>query len=76
MDRRAFIRLVAAAAKSAGLEGQRIVTYPDALAAATGVLRRVRGNDLILLKGSRSVGLEAVAKAIAEREKKFTRRAS
>jgi UDP-N-acetylmuramyl pentapeptide synthase len=57
------------------MEGPRIVTYPDAAAAARGFVRRVRGGDLILLKGSRSIGLEAVAKAIAEREKKFSRKA-
>ncbi|MEO6436898.1 MAG: UDP-N-acetylmuramoyl-tripeptide--D-alanyl-D-alanine ligase [Tepidisphaeraceae bacterium] len=69
-------RLIAASAKAAGMEGPRIVTYPDALAAARGITRRVRSSDLILLKGSRSVGLEAVAKAISEREKKFARRAA
>jgi UDP-N-acetylmuramoyl-tripeptide--D-alanyl-D-alanine ligase len=69
-------RLIAASAKAAGMEGPRIVTYPDALAAARGVLRRVRGSDLILLKGSRGVGLEAVAKAIEEREHKFPRKAA
>jgi UDP-N-acetylmuramoyl-tripeptide--D-alanyl-D-alanine ligase len=69
-------QLIAASAKAAGMEGPRIVTYPDALAAARGITRRVRGQDLILLKGSRSVGLEAVAKAITERDKKFARRAA
>ena len=69
-------KLMAASAKEAGMEGPRIVTYPDALAAARGITRRVRGQDLILLKASRSVGLESVAKAITEREKKFARRAA
>ena len=62
--------LVAASAKKAGMEGLRIVTYPDALAAARGIPRRVRGRDLILLKGSRSVGLEAVARAIETHERR------
>jgi UDP-N-acetylmuramoyl-tripeptide--D-alanyl-D-alanine ligase len=69
-------QLIAASAKAAGMEAPRIVTYPDAQAAARGVTRRVRGADLILLKGSRGVGLEAVAKAIEERDKKFSRRAA
>jgi UDP-N-acetylmuramoyl-tripeptide--D-alanyl-D-alanine ligase len=68
-------KLIAASAKAAGMEAPRIVTYPDAAAAARGVTRRVRGSDLILLKASRSVGLEAVAKAIEERDRKFTRKA-
>ncbi|MEA2709413.1 MAG: UDP-N-acetylmuramoyl-tripeptide--D-alanyl-D-alanine ligase [Phycisphaerales bacterium] len=68
-------QLIASSAKAAGMEAPRIVTYPDATTAARGVTRRVRGSDLILLKGSRSVGLEAVARAIEERDKKFTRKA-
>jgi UDP-N-acetylmuramoyl-tripeptide--D-alanyl-D-alanine ligase len=67
-------QLIAASAKAAGMEAPRIVTYPDATTAAKGVTRRVRGADLILLKASRGVGLEAVAKAIEERDKKFTRK--
>jgi UDP-N-acetylmuramoyl-tripeptide--D-alanyl-D-alanine ligase len=69
-------QLVASSAKAAGMERLRIVTYPNASAAARGLLRRVRSSDLILLKGSRGVGLEAVAKAIADREKKFARKAA
>ena len=68
-------QLIAASARAAGMEAPRVVTYPDAVAAARGVTRRVRGADLILLKASRGVGLEAVAKAIEERDKKFTRKA-
>jgi UDP-N-acetylmuramoyl-tripeptide--D-alanyl-D-alanine ligase len=68
-------QLIASSAKAAGMEGPRIVTYPDAATAARGFVRRVRGGDLILLKGSRGIGLEAVAKAIAERGKKFLRKA-
>jgi UDP-N-acetylmuramoyl-tripeptide--D-alanyl-D-alanine ligase len=68
-------QLIAASAKAAGMEGPRIVTYPDAAAAARGFIRRVHSGDLILLKGSRSIGLEAVAKAITERDKKFAKKA-
>src|SRR5688500_14604033 len=69
-------QLIAASAKAAGMEAPRIVTYADATAAARGVTKRVRGSDLILLKASRGVGLEAVARALAESEKKFTRKAA
>ena len=65
-----------ASAKASGNGGPTIVTYPDAAAAARGFIRRVRGGDLILLKGSRSIGLEAVAKAITERDRKFNRKAA
>ena len=67
---------IAASSKAAGMEAPRIVTYPDAPAAARGFVRRVRNGDLVLLKGSRSIGLEAVAKAIAEHHGKFVRRAA
>jgi UDP-N-acetylmuramoyl-tripeptide--D-alanyl-D-alanine ligase len=69
-------QIIASSAKAAGMEGPRIVTYPDAAAAARGFLRRVRSGDLILLKGSRGIGLEAVAKAITERDKRFARKAA
>ena len=69
--------LIARSAKAAGMEGPRIVTYPDAAAAARGFVRRVRSGDLVLLKARRGIGLEAVAKAIAEqRDKKFVRKAA
>ncbi len=64
------------AARHAGVEGPQIVTYPDAAAAARGFIRRVRSGDLILLKGSRGIGLEAVARAITDRDKKFVRKAA
>jgi UDP-N-acetylmuramoyl-tripeptide--D-alanyl-D-alanine ligase len=63
-----------AMARAAGTEGPQVVTYPDALAAARAITRRVRGSDMILLKGSRGIGLEAVAKAIEEHETKFGRK--
>ena len=69
-------RRIAASAKATGMDAPRIVTYPDAAAAARGFVRRVRTGDLVLLKGSRSIGLEAVAKAITEHQGKFVRRAA
>lgn len=72
----------ARAARAAGEAGAgapseplQVVTYPDAAAAARAIHRRVRGKDLVLLKGSRGIGLEAVAKAI-EGEKKPAGRAA
>ena len=67
---------IASSAKAAGLDGARVVVYPDAETAARGFVRRVRSSDLVLLKGSRSIGLEAVAKAITDHHGKFVRRAA
>jgi UDP-N-acetylmuramoyl-tripeptide--D-alanyl-D-alanine ligase len=69
-------KLIATSAKKAGMEAPRIVTYPNALSAARGILRRIRTSDTVLLKGSRAIGLEAIAKAIEEREHHFSRKAS
>jgi UDP-N-acetylmuramoyl-tripeptide--D-alanyl-D-alanine ligase len=67
---------IASSARAAGFDKARIVIYPDATAAARLGVRRLRSGDLILLKGSRSVGLEAVAKAIAQQQGRTVRRAS
>jgi len=68
---------IASSAKAAGFDKSRIVIYPDAMSAARASVRRVKSGDLILLKGSRGIGLEAVAKAIAEHQGgKAVRRAS
>jgi UDP-N-acetylmuramoyl-tripeptide--D-alanyl-D-alanine ligase len=68
-------KLIAASAKAAGMEAGNIVTYPNAEAAARNVTKRVKGHDLVLLKASRSIGLEAVAKAIETRTVGKTRKA-
>ena len=68
---------IAAAAKAADMDSSAIATYPDSAAAARSINRRIKRGDLILLKGSRSIGLEAVAAAIsAEREHKARKVAS
>jgi UDP-N-acetylmuramoyl-tripeptide--D-alanyl-D-alanine ligase len=54
---------IAAEARLNGLNGDRVEYFPDA-AAACAVARRLRRGDLVLLKGSRAVRLETVARAI------------
>jgi UDP-N-acetylmuramoyl-tripeptide--D-alanyl-D-alanine ligase len=54
---------IAAEARLNGLNGDRVEYFPDA-AAACAVTRRLRRGDLVLLKGSRAVRLETVARAI------------
>jgi UDP-N-acetylmuramyl pentapeptide synthase len=46
---------------------ERVEAYTDAQAAARNVPHQLRPDDMVLLKGSRSVHLEIVAKAIFER---------
>jgi UDP-N-acetylmuramoyl-tripeptide--D-alanyl-D-alanine ligase len=55
--------MIAAEARRSGLAGDRVEYFPDA-AAACAVTRRLRRGDLVLLKGSRAVRLETVARAI------------
>ncbi len=57
--------LIAAGARSQGLDSERIAEAKDAAEAERIVLQGVRPNDLILIKGSRGVGLERVALALA-----------
>ena len=56
--------LVAEAAINAGFGPDRIVRYRDALSASVELPPVLRDGDLILLKASRSVHLEEIAKAI------------
>lgn len=55
------------AARAAGIPEASTVWCPDAEAAARWVAGRVRAGDLLLVKGSRAVGLERVAEAVAQR---------
>jgi UDP-N-acetylmuramoyl-tripeptide--D-alanyl-D-alanine ligase len=54
---------IADEALRSGLEDHRVEYFPDA-AAACAVTQRLRSGDLVLLKGSRAVRLETVARAI------------
>lgn len=69
--------IIARAARDAGMEDDRITHFPDSIAASEAVPKHLRRGDLVLLKGSRGVRLEAVAQAIVEgRSKAFRKIAS
>ena len=53
-------------AKHAGMDVRRIMHYPDAKTLAGEIHLHVKSDDLVFLKASRSIGLEVIAKAIAE----------
>jgi UDP-N-acetylmuramoyl-tripeptide--D-alanyl-D-alanine ligase len=52
-------------ATAAGLPAERIWIYEDREALAAAVSRRLRPRDWVLVKGSRAMGLEAVADALS-----------
>jgi UDP-N-acetylmuramoyl-tripeptide--D-alanyl-D-alanine ligase len=54
---------IASEATNAGFPAAKIELFPDAIA-ATAIARRVAIGDLVLLKASRAIGLETVARAI------------
>jgi UDP-N-acetylmuramoyl-tripeptide--D-alanyl-D-alanine ligase len=60
-------RTLADAALGAGLDSNALVRVPDAEAAAAALEPRLRPGDVVLVKASRSVGLERVAEALVER---------
>jgi len=60
-------RELAQAAQESGLPRGRVVWVPDAGAAAREVGQRVRPGDLVLVKGSRAVGLERVVEELRSR---------
>jgi UDP-N-acetylmuramoyl-tripeptide--D-alanyl-D-alanine ligase len=59
--------LIGASAVGNGMSGERVICYPDADTAAGHVNEAVRPGDLLLLKGSRGVGLERIAQALEPR---------
>lgn len=60
-------RELAQSARESGLPDRCVVWVPDATAAAREVGRWVRPGDLVLVKGSRAVGLERVVEALRAR---------
>jgi UDP-N-acetylmuramoyl-tripeptide--D-alanyl-D-alanine ligase len=56
-----------AAVLASGMSADCVMRYPNAEAAADDVPRWLNDGDLVLLKGSRGIHLELVAKAIAQR---------
>jgi UDP-N-acetylmuramyl pentapeptide synthase len=55
-------------ARAVGMSPNCVMRYPDAQAAAADVPKWLNDGDLVLLKGSRGIHLELVARAIAERK--------
>lgn len=60
--------LIADAALAAGVANESVFRFPDSVAAAEAVPRMLHEGDLVLLKASRSVHLEEIAKAITRRD--------
>jgi UDP-N-acetylmuramoyl-tripeptide--D-alanyl-D-alanine ligase len=58
--------LIAEAATEAGMPPERVSLHDDSAVAAPLVAGMVEGGDLVLLKGSRAVGLEKIAQAIGQ----------
>lgn len=62
-------RLVADTARKAGMAESKVQLFPDADAAADSVPGMLVAGDVVLLKGSRGIHLETVAKAIKEKKR-------
>ena len=58
-------RWIADAAQSSGMAAGAVLRFPDAAAAAAQLPSHIRPGDLVLIKASRGIQLEAVAKALA-----------
>jgi len=60
--------LIAEAAVASGFAPDNVSRYDDARSASVAIPPALREGDLVLLKGSRSVHLEYVAKALTQRQ--------
>lgn len=61
--------LIAAGAVRAGMSSQAVEAFADATQAGHALRERLRPEDLVLLKGSRGVGLERVLKILSSGER-------
>ena len=59
-----YAETVAGAATAAGLPSGQVATYKDTAAACRGVRRRLRSDDVVLVKGSRSLGLDKLVEKL------------
>ncbi|HEU5114944.1 MAG TPA: UDP-N-acetylmuramoyl-tripeptide--D-alanyl-D-alanine ligase [Candidatus Paceibacterota bacterium] len=57
-------KFIAAGARSAGMAADRILSFDDSLAAADALHDFVRAGDVVLVKGSQSMRMERVSKAL------------
>jgi UDP-N-acetylmuramoyl-tripeptide--D-alanyl-D-alanine ligase len=55
--------------EGAARRGVEIVDAPDVTAASAAVVSHAKAGDVILVKGSRSIGTEAVVAALAQRRR-------
>ena len=69
-------KLIAEAAQEAGMSRSAVRRFADAPAAAKGLPRWLKRGDLVLLKASRGIELEAVVRAISEKKAVARRKAS
>jgi UDP-N-acetylmuramoyl-tripeptide--D-alanyl-D-alanine ligase len=60
--------LIADGALATGMANESVFRFSDAVSAAEAVPRMLRDGDLVLLKASRSVHLEEIAKALTRRD--------
>ena len=65
---------MADAAEAAGMPRESVLRFPDSGTAAEHVRKIVREGDLVLVKASRGVKLEVVAKALAAEPERKSRR--
>jgi UDP-N-acetylmuramoyl-tripeptide--D-alanyl-D-alanine ligase len=63
-------RLIAETARRVGMAEDRVRLFPDAASAAQDMPHGIAGGDIVLIKASRGIGLEVLAKAIKENRSK------